>query len=280
MRRLHYLLSIIVLSILPPTNALTGSGEFYVVFPQNKTYDRISTLPVIIGVRNAPPVFGIGGTLQWHVSCSNASLLGTGGRIDAQTGPSLTSYYLIDFSTRRNQYGDQINATSDECTLSWSYGFTYCVDHIISNWGQDGSVNFTLQTGAGSPANSIKSYQGCAEPGVALNVKNSGDPACGIPPTEDAFPSPKPCDLDVKGVASSLAAALVSPTVRVVSTLSTTLTQAIVTMDTAPTKSPSSASVGNNRQAKNPSTYLTFCAWSLIVALFVAIMSPMIWFVV
>lgn len=215
-----------------------ATGELDVVFPRNKTYAVEAPFPVILGFQNAPVLLSFATQIKWNVDCAFGTLWGTG-YLDGERGiaPSSDPYFWVngtDTLAKTEDGDDQFEywrSDHDTCTLGWEILFyTTCEREadgslrIMSNYFQPltGNVTFTLRPGATSPQDAIANYDGCAVAGTNLNIKSNETGCAQI--ADDPVTNPKPCDLDVEGVASSLANAIPTPTTSLTSVSTTSST--------------------------------------------------------
>ncbi|KAF5005354.1 hypothetical protein FDECE_8166 [Fusarium decemcellulare] len=200
-----------------------ATGELDVVFPQNDTYAVEAPFPIIFGFQNAPVLLSFPTILYWELDCR--TLFGIG-RLEGErlVAPPSDPYFYVNASDAlmKPEEGDQWRywlGEEETCVLTWEFKYyTTCERQpngslkIMGGYfgERTGNVTFTLKPGATSPRDAIAKYDGCAVAGTAVKVASNETGCAQI--AEDAAPKPKPCGLDVKKVASSLAAAVVKPT--------------------------------------------------------------------
>ncbi|RMJ18151.1 hypothetical protein BHE90_007218 [Fusarium euwallaceae] len=212
-----------------------ATGEFDVVFPRNETYAVEAPFPVIFGFQNAPVLLSFPTQINWELTCGLGTLFGIN-RFEGERSiaPPSDPYFYINSSRAlmKAEEGDQFKYfrnDHDTCILTWElFYYTTCEresDGSLKIMGgyfpkRTGNVTFTLRPGAKTPREAIANYNGCAVAGTAVKVQSNETGCAQI--AQDAAPKPKPCELDVKGVASSLAAAVVKPTTSLTALPSTT----------------------------------------------------------
>ncbi|KAJ3495274.1 hypothetical protein NLG97_g3515 [Lecanicillium saksenae] len=279
-------------------------GEMSVVFPQNDTYAVVSPFPIIFGYQNAPALLSYNSELSWRVECYQNSLYGAD-RINGYDYAEVTSgdFYVLNSSKTLQDFlpsGDKNpkgpyaywRGEQDACSLSWTFHYwTICSKQpdgatlIQAGVGErSGKVYFTTRPGAKLPKDAIRDYQGCAVKGTAEQVLNSSI-SC---PDLLTQPEAQPCKLDVKAVASSLAAAAVSPTTSFTGTSTPTSTTSATSTTSDTAKSTPKATSSTKPQSdgggappknenKNSATTLlardsTLMFWGFQVALLFAIL--------
>ncbi|PWI64064.1 hypothetical protein PCL_00025 [Purpureocillium lilacinum] len=211
-----------------------ATGDISIIFPRNSTYGVAARFPIIIGLRNSPVLLSFATELYWAVDYPFFYINAT----DA----------LADKYGNGNSFPSWRDGDKDECTLAWEFRFvTNCTDRPDGGFRIDGgafperrgTVRFTLKPGAILPRDAIQRYEGCPEPGTAVKVEANQTGCAHF--AKDGAQDPKPCDLNVKAVASSLAAMVVTPT--------TTLDLAAVTKTASVAPRTTSISSGNNEAA-------------------------------
>lgn len=241
-------------------------GEMSIVFPQNDTYAVVSPFPVIFGYQNAAALLSYDSELRWSIECGKGSLYASdtiNGYDYAQVPAG--DYYVFNSSKTlqealpsgsqdpKGPYG-RWYGTEDECTLSWKFFYwTVCTKQpngatlIQAGVGtRSGKVYFKTRPGAQTPKDAIANYQGCASKGTIEKVTNSST-SC---PDLLAQPDAQPCKLAVKAVASSLAAAAVSPTTTFLGV--STSTQATTTSKSTSTSSATPSGTGGGSSSNDP----------------------------
>ncbi|KAM0417157.1 hypothetical protein ACHAPT_012865 [Fusarium lateritium] len=212
-----------------------ATGEFDVVFPRNDTYAVEAPFPVIFGFQNAPVLLSFPTQINWELTCGLGTLFGINRfQGERSVAPPSDPYFYINSSRAlmKAEEGDQFRYfrnDHDSCVLTWElFYYTTCEresDGSLKIMGgyfpkRTGNVTFTLRPGAKPPREAIANYDGCAVAGTAVKLQSNETGCAQI--AEDAAPKPKPCELDVKAVASSLAAAVVKPTTSLTALPSTT----------------------------------------------------------
>ncbi|KAI8713363.1 hypothetical protein NCS52_01280600 [Fusarium sp. LHS14.1] len=235
MRGLLSLITLGGVAIAKDQVSFPATGEFDVVFPRNDTYAVEAPFPVIFGLQNAPVMLSFPTQINWEVTCDFGTLFGINRfQGERSIAPPSDPYFYINSSRAlvKAEEGDQFKyfrSDHDTCVLTWEL-FYYAIcerepDGTLKIMGgyfpkRTGNVTFTLRPGAKSPREAIAKYDGCAVAGTAVKVQSNETGCAHI--AEDAAPKPKPCELDVKGVASSLAAAVVKPSTSLTALPSTT----------------------------------------------------------
>jgi len=240
-----------------------ATGELTVVFPRNETYAVEAPFPVIFGFHNAPVLLSFPTQISWNIDCAFGTFFATG-YIDGErtVSPPADPWFYINATdtlanpardgeedglpgSKRGQFQYWRSNQLDSCVLEWTLlYYTTCErlddGSLLIKGGhfpkRTGNVTFTLEPGAIRPRDAIKSYKGCAEAGTAVRIDKNLTGCADI--GADAAPEPKPCDLDVEGVASSLAAAVVTPT--------TSMTELPVTTTTAITTGTTTTAGGSD----------------------------------
>lgn len=235
MHGLLYLIALGGVAIAKDQVSFPAIGEFDVVFPRNDTYAVEAPFPVIFGFQNAPVMLSFPTQINWEVTCGFGTLFGINQfQGERSIAPPSDPYFYINSSRAliKAEEGDQFKYFRndyDTCVLTWElFYYTICErepDGSLKIMGgyfpkRTGNVTFTLRPGAKSPREAIANYDGCALAGTAVKVQSNETGCAHI--AEDAATKPKPCELDVKGVASSLAAAVVKPTTSLTALPSTT----------------------------------------------------------
>jgi hypothetical protein len=212
-----------------------ATGEFDVVFPRNDTYAVEAPFPIIFGFQNAPVLLSFPTQINWELTCGLGTLFGMNEfQGERSLPPPSDPYFYINASRAlmKAEEGDQFKyfrQDQDTCVLTWElFYYTTCEresDGSLKIMGgyfpkRTGNITFTLRPGAKTPREAIANYDGCAVAGTAVKLQSNETGCAHI--AEDAAPKPKPCELDVKGVASSLAAAVVKPTTSLTALPSTT----------------------------------------------------------
>lgn len=235
-----------------------ATGDISIVFPRNSTYGVAAPFPIILGLRNSPVLLSFSTELYWAVDCTNRTLFGRGQLEGDNELPPLADpfFYINATDALADKYGNGNSFPSwrdgdkDECTLAWEFRFvTNCTDRPDGGFRIDGgafperrgTVRFTLKPEAILPRDAIQRYEGCPEPGTAVKVEANQTGCAHF--ANDAAQDPKPCDLNVKAVASSLAAMVVTPT--------TTLDLTAVTKTASDAPRTTSVSSGNNDAASD-----------------------------
>lgn len=211
------------------------TGEFDVVFPRNDTYAVEAPFPVIFGFQNAPVLLSYPTQVSWELTCGLGTLFGIGSfEGERSVAPPSDPYFYINSSRAlaKAEEGDQFEyfrRDHDACVLTWElFYYTTCkreADGSLKIMGgyfpkRTGNVTFTLRPGAKTPREAIANYDGCAVAGTAVKLESNLTGCAQI--AQDAAPKPRPCELDVESVASSLAAAVVKPTTSLTALPSTT----------------------------------------------------------
>ncbi|VUC28070.1 unnamed protein product [Clonostachys rosea] len=247
-------------------NSFPLIGELDVVFPRNDTYAVVSPFPVIFGFQRSNALLRFGTYLEWQVSC-RLVMSGIGFfRGDETTGPTQVPYYYVNESraTGKDIYKEDFHlwrGESKQCTLSWKFEFgidckRYDNGTFESRVGyypeQSGSVNFTLAFDGKLPHDAIAGYDGCAEPALAVEIQKN---LTGCPEINSAgLVDTKPCDLNVKSVASSLAEAVATPTITLTEAPGSTTTSRSSSTRTSPGSGTSSTtSTGSGTSNNNDS---------------------------
>lgn len=201
--------------------------EIDVVFPRNDTYAVIEPFPLVFALRNIPARFPM--DFLWTVTCQYATFSGTNnidglylqqGHVEPLYVFNSTKFWYdgsVDY--KQNKYGPlgDWEGDKDTCTLSWKYGAATCqllsdgIGMITVPPDLPGNMTFYLHPGGKLPHDAMSAYDGCPIAGAAYVDNSTGICADAYVVTSDV----NPCALDVKAVASSLAAALPAPTTTV-----------------------------------------------------------------
>ncbi|CAG9975545.1 unnamed protein product [Clonostachys byssicola] len=255
-------------------------GELDVVFPRNDTYAVVSPFPVIFGFQRSNALLRFGTYLEWQVSCPLV-MSGIGFfRGDETRGPTQIPYYYVNESraTGKDVYKEDFHlwrGESKQCTLSWKFEFgidckRYDNGTFESRVGyypeQSGSVNFTLAFDGKLPHDAIAGYEGCPVPALAVEVQKN---LTGCPEINGAgLVDTKPCDLDVKSVASSLAAAVAAPTITLTEAPgSTTTSRSSTTRTTSGSRTSTTSATGSGTSNNNDNQGSRYGAYGSTVAI-------------
>lgn len=220
-----------------PAGAVLPPAEIDVVFPRgNETYGIVAPFPLVFGLRNIENSTVMG--FSWTVTCEY-STFSSFDELDSDQLPGHHAEPLYLLNATRLWYDQDQDAffnkngplgwwtgDTDTCTLAWKYSAPVCKDlsdgifEISTGPDVVGNLTFHLRPGGKLPHDAILSLDGCPVAAVGL-VDNSTRVCIDNYKTSSDV---NPCGLDIKAAASSIAAAVVSPSTTFTSLPTTTTT--------------------------------------------------------